>query len=684
MTGTTLTPRLPLILAAIFFAAATLSTTPAFAAKGGKGGGKPGKDTTPPDVTISSPSGGESFQTPSIAVTGTVTDNVAVDSAELTVNAAPPVPLALSLDGSFTAPATLQPGSNTITVDATDTSGRSAAASVTVTLLESSPAVTITSPSDGDVIHSSHVDIHGTFQDPVTSLRYIPGLNVVPGSFIIRNRELLEGQSNEITVTGLDDAGNEYTTTIHVSSSSSSKPLTLTADTAGGELPLTVNFTLTNNTLETVTSCEVDFYGNGGYAGTPDCLGGFSHTYEHQEFSTPSVRVTTAEGHHFTAFTVVSPYAPAELLASIPAADPMDIEVDSEGRLYILERAASRVVVTDADGTVLATVGGPGTGDGFFTEPTGIGVDHSGRLFVADAATDKVQVFSPSFQHAATWGRAGSRRGGLNDVRGIDAQYDGKLLLADAANGRVDVYRPDGYFENDRGKGLMTAPRDVVWTGGGRFAASDSGSGEVNIWSPGSVNPYTWKNPLPALGAPAGLEYDTKNGALLIADEGMNRVTMVVAYDEMGVFIRHIDALAGDTLGLSRPKAVARVKHPVDTIYYIADSGNNRVVKVKLPADGGPTPMTTWAGVRDALTAGDIEGALAHFSLRSQDAYRDLFSTAGDQLPVIVGDMGEIYPLRENGHQAVYGVLRYDDGKPFLFEVVFVRDGGGEWKILRW
>ena len=107
----------------------------------------------------------------------------------------------------------------------------------------------------------------------------------------------------------------------------------------------------------------------------------------------------------------------------------------------------------------------------------------------------------------------------MSDVRGIGVEYDGEILVADATNGRVDEYRPHGYFVNDIGKGIMTTPRDVVWTGGGRFAVSDSGTGEVNLYSTGRVAPYAWETPLPALGAPSGLGYDRKNSWLLIADE---------------------------------------------------------------------------------------------------------------------------------------------------------------------
>ena len=95
-------------------------------------------------------------------------------------------------------------------------------------------------------------------------------------------------------------------------------------------------------------------------------------------------------------------------------------------------------------------------------------------------------------------------------------------------------------------------------------------------------------------------------------------------------------------------------------------------------------PEAAWGSVRDALAGGDIEAALFHIVPQTRDSYRDLFMNAGDQLPQIALDMGEIYPLSVNEREAIYGILRYDDGKPFLFEVAFVRDGAGEWKILRW
>jgi hypothetical protein len=79
-----------------------------------------------------------------------------------------------------------------------------------------------------------------------------------------------------------------------------------------------------------------------------------------------------------------------------------------------------------------------------------------------------------------------------------------------------------------------------------------------------------------------------------------------------------------------------------------------------------------------------VEGAVRHFAPLAQETYRETFAAAGGQLPAIVADMGDLLPLSVEGSQAVYGVLRYDDGKPYLFNVVFVRDYSGEWKILNW
>jgi DNA-binding beta-propeller fold protein YncE len=674
MTRRTVPSLLLCLLPAVFIA---LIARPSLAAE-------EGKDKEPPVVTIDSPAGGGTVFGAEFVITGSVTDNVAVRSATLKVNSSRPITVPLDDAGRFAVPVALRFGKNRIKLKAKDTSGKTTKVKLRFHCEEAPAGITITTPGDGDVIHAGHVDVRGFFGGPVKSMRFMPGMRTVPGGFSIEALPLIEGEARDITLTGFDGEGTAYTSTIHVSSTSAVEPLTLTADSAGGEVPLTVTFSLVNNTLESITSYEIDFTGSGEYATIPGGIGGLTHTYEQEGLAVPTVRVHTAGGRVFSGHTVISPYGRARYLASTFSNDPVDLEVDEQGRLYILERFSCRVVVTDADFSAIATFGSCGQGPGKFLEPAGIGLDHDGNVYVADAGTDTVQVFSPAFEHTATWGRSGSGRGEISGVRGIDVEYDGSVLLADKGSGRVDEFRADGTFTGDAGQGELLQPRDVVWTGGGDFAVSDSESGQVLLMSTGRTISRAWKGELPELGVPAGLAYDRHNGWLLIADEEKNRVTFVMEEKRAGIFVRHIDALEGDSRGLSHPTAAATAKSPVENIYFIADAGNRRIVKVRLPDDEGSSPADTWTNIREALSAGDIEGALAHFSPRTRERYRKLFTNAGTQLPVIVQDMSEIHPLSVTQQQAVYGVLRYDDGKPFLFEVVFVRDGPGDWKILQW
>jgi hypothetical protein len=87
-------------------------------------------DTTPPTITISSPSSGETFITPTITVTGTASDDVAVSKVEVKVGSGSWQ--TTSGTTSWSVQVTLSSGSNTIYAKATDTSGNTKENSVVV------------------------------------------------------------------------------------------------------------------------------------------------------------------------------------------------------------------------------------------------------------------------------------------------------------------------------------------------------------------------------------------------------------------------------------------------------------------------------------------------------------------------------------------------------------------------
>ncbi len=654
------------------------------AAKGGKGGGS---DRKPPVIEITNPADGQEVGHSSIVVSGLITDSVGVVSAALSVNSSPAIALDLAADGRFSTAVTLQSGDNTLAVTAADAAGNQADLSRQVVYRVSSDLITILSPAEGDVIHAGSIHIVGTFDPSITEIYYgmQPAL-IVGGSFRIVAADLYEG-SSALTVKGLDVDGNMHETSIMVEVTSTVAPLVVTVDPDGGPVPLEVTFSLENNGSETITSYEVDFENSGNFIPAPGGLDGLRHTYERAGLFTPAVRVTTAEGHQFTAYGAVSAHGPAQFVASFPAVDPVDIASDREGKIYVLERSAARVRVLDEEGVELVAFGSAGSGPGEFSGPSGIDVDSEGNIYVADTGNDRVQIFSPAGEYLRSLGKSGSKIGEISRPEGIALEYDGKIAVADTGNGRVDRFRNHGYFENTIGAGTLVTPADVLWTGGGDLTVADRSTGKILVFTQsGSARP--WVQEPPVFGSPAGMEL-VRGGTpwgdcLLVADEANDRVTMLITERRHAFFYRHIDEMTGDETGLSRPMAVARGSSPVEDIYFIADNGNNRIVKVLLSADESGGPLAVWGDIRTALDAGDVEGAVRHFSPMAQETYREMLTAAADQLPVIVADMGELLPLSLGKQQAVYGVLRYDEGKPYLFNVVFVRDSAGDWKILNW
>lgn len=108
-------------------------------------------DTTPPAISITSPSGGQVFTSPAVTVTGTASDDVAVGLVEVRVNGGSWQ--VASGTSSCSADVNLTPGPNTIDARVTHTSGNTNQASVTVSVCQNtSPATEGASPAtDEDV-----------------------------------------------------------------------------------------------------------------------------------------------------------------------------------------------------------------------------------------------------------------------------------------------------------------------------------------------------------------------------------------------------------------------------------------------------------------------------------------------------------------------------------------------------
>jgi len=75
---------------------------------------------------------------------------------------------------------------------------------------------------------------------------------------------------------------------------------------------------------------------------------------------------------------------------------PMDVDLDSSGRVFVTDQWNHRIQVFDASGAYLTTIGGEwGTETGRMSLPTGVAVDQQGNVYVADWVNHRIQKFAP-------------------------------------------------------------------------------------------------------------------------------------------------------------------------------------------------------------------------------------------------------------------------------------------------
>lgn len=133
-----------------------------------------------------------------------------------------------------------------------------------------------------------------------------------------------------------------------------------------------------------------------------------------------------------------------------------DVDVDAEGRIFVLDGMDHVVRVFDSTGECLFDVGRQGAGPGEFRMPEQIGVTRSGRLLVLDPGNTRIEEFDVS-------GDAPERIGSTRlDVRGISlcTMEDRRFL---------------GMFRQER----MVAELDESGSFLQRFGAYDDDAGSI-------------------------------------------------------------------------------------------------------------------------------------------------------------------------------------------------------------
>jgi DNA-binding beta-propeller fold protein YncE len=176
---------------------------------------------------------------------------------------------------------------------------------------------------------------------------------------------------------------------------------------------------------------------------------------------------------------------------------PRNLEVASDGTLFLLDTGNHRVLHLSPQGTLLNTWGQFGSLEagsaqpGSFNEPWGISIGPEGNVFIADTWNHRIQKFSPEGEFLASWGYFGQREApesfwGPRDVA-IDSS--GHVYVSDTGNKRIVVFDTNGNFLTEFGEvgfgdGQFDEPSGLAIDSDGNLYVADTWNQRIQVFSP--------------------------------------------------------------------------------------------------------------------------------------------------------------------------------------------------------
>ena len=130
-------------------------------------------------------------------------------------------------------------------------------------------------------------------------------------------------------------------------------------------------------------------------------------------------------------------------------AEPHYINASTDGGILVADRDAHQVLRYDKDGKVVQALGKrhwPSL-DAPFNHPTAAAQAPDGEIYVADGyGNSSVHRFAADGSLIRTWGGQGSGPGAFTTPHAIAVDSRGRVLVADRENNRVQVFDREGNF----------------------------------------------------------------------------------------------------------------------------------------------------------------------------------------------------------------------------------------------
>ena len=119
---------------------------------------------------------------------------------------------------------------------------------------------------------------------------------------------------------------------------------------------------------------------------------------------------------------------------------PTNVEVDSEGRLYIVDTGNFRVQIFDDEGKFIKSLGQIGDTPGSFARPKGIALDSEGHIYVVDAAFQNFQIFDFKGNILLAVGSGGTAEGEFLLPSDITIDDDDMIYVVNQGPPHVQIF----------------------------------------------------------------------------------------------------------------------------------------------------------------------------------------------------------------------------------------------------
>jgi DNA-binding beta-propeller fold protein YncE len=219
------------------------------------------------------------------------------------------------------------------------------------------------------------------------------------------------------------------------------------------------------------------------------------------------------------------------------AGKPTGLGLGPKGRIFVADTHYSRVMVFEADGTLVGQFGGHGRAGGQFILPTDVAVTPAGAVYVSEyGGNDRISRFTADWVYEFSFGDADAGEAALARPQALYLDDDGTLWVADACNHRICHFSADGLLLGTFGRngtelGALRFPYALDRLSDGTFVVCEYGNNRVQRFTAEGRSLGTWGSGGRAVGELA-YPWAVAVGArdrMYVLDSGNNRVQIVDA-----------------------------------------------------------------------------------------------------------------------------------------------------------